>query len=421
MNEHGSSSTPRAASAEPAADPLPLAGIRVLAVENFVAGPFASMWLGDAGAEVVKVEEPGRGDQSRNTSPLRADEDGKLQGLSFLRSNRNKRSVTLDLKSDEGKRIFRELAARADILIENLRPGVMDQLGLGWSALREANPRLIYVAVSGFGHKDTKPSPYTDYPAFDIVAQALSGLMYRPERSGDRPTYLGFSLSDIQAGIVAAQGALLALLQRARTGKGQKVDVSLYDASLVLNEISVAMYSVFQQRPKPGVHAVTAPFGAYKTADGYIVIAVLGEPIWRRFCDAIGMPGLVGDERFRDGVTRQANLSALNGYIQPWLDTRTRGEAVQTLLAAGVPASMVNDVDDIFDCPHVAAREMLVKLDDPVWGTVQVPANPIKMSGAPEFPLGHPPRLGQHTEEILTDWLGLDAAEVASLRARKVV
>lgn len=399
----------------------PLEGVRVLAVENFIAGPLSSMWLGDAGADVVKIEEPGKGDHSRNTSPLKPDEAGTPQSLSFLRSNRNKRSVTLNLKTDEGKRIFRELASKADIVLENLRPGVMDKLGLGWTQLRELNPRLIYVAISGYGHADVKPSPYTAYPAFDIVAQALSGLMYRPERSGDRPIYLGVSLGDIQAGIVAAQGALLALLQRERTGKGQKVDVSLYDATMVINELPVAMYSAFKEKYPPGAHALTAPFGTYQTSDGYIVIAVLGEHVWRRFCEAIGQPQLADDERFREGLSRRNNQKAMDEYIQPWLSARTRSEAVRTLLDHGVPASTVNDVDDLFDCPHLAARDMLMTLDDPVWGKIQIPANPIKMSGAPEAPASHPPRLGAHTTEVLTDWLGLTPVDVASLREKKIV
>ncbi|MES2974799.1 MAG: CoA transferase [Pseudomonadota bacterium] len=402
-------------------DPLPLDGVRVLAVENFVAGPLATMWLGDAGAEVVKIEEPGKGDHSRSTSPVRPVEDGRPEGLSFLRTNRNKRSVTLDLKSEDGKRIFRQLAMEADIVLENLRPGVMDQLGLGWKALNAINPRLIYVAVSGFGHRDLKPSPYTDHPAFDIIAQALSGLMYRPERSGEKPTYLGVSLGDIHAGIVAAQGALLALIQRGRTGKGQKVDISLYDAALVINELSIAMYSAQKKKSRPGAHAVTAPFGAYKASDGYLVIATLGEHVWKRFAEAIGQPGLVSDPRFADGSKRQDNLAALDGCIQPWLNARTRAEAVQTLLDYGVPASNVNDVEDLFNCPHLAARDMLMTLDDPVWGEVQIPANPILMSGAPRAEPMHPPRLGEHTQDVLGRWLGLVAADVEALRSRRVV
>ncbi|RKJ96721.1 CaiB/BaiF CoA transferase family protein [Alicycliphilus denitrificans] len=399
----------------------PLDGVRVLAIENFIAGPFASMWLADAGAEVVKIEEPGKGDHSRSTSPVRPDEEGTPQSLSFLRSNRNKRSVTLNLKTEEGKRVFRQLAEKADIVLENLRPGVMDKLGLGYADLRELNPGLIYVAISGYGHGDVKPSPYTEYPAFDIVAQALSGLMYRPERSGDRPIYLGVSLGDIQAGIVAAQGALLALLQRGRTGKGQKVDVSLYDAALVINELPIAMYSVFKEKYPPGAHALTAPFGTYRTADGYIVIAVLGEHVWQRFCEAIGQPELAHDERFKDGLSRRNNQKAMDAHIEPWLLARTRAEAVQALLDHGVPASVVNDVDDLFTCPHIAARDMLVQIDDPLWGSVQIPGNPIKMSGAPDIPLAHPPRLGEHTDEVLAGWLGLAPADVAALRERKVV
>lgn len=399
----------------------PLDGVRVLAVENFIAGPFASMWLADAGAEVVKVESREGGDFSRSTSPVKSDEDGTVHGLSFLRSNRNKKSVTLDLKHPEGKRIFIELAREADILVENLRPGVMDRLGIGYDVLRKHNPRLIYVAISGFGHTDVKPGPYTDYPAFDIVGQAMSGLMYRPERAGDRPTYLGFSLADLQGAILAVQGALLALYQRNRTGRGKKVDISLYDASLIQNEISVAMYSALRKPTPPGVHAVTAPFGTYRASDGYIVIAVLGEHIWRRFCQVIGQPELPDDPRFVDGITRRANGAALNHYIDAWLATRTRAEAVKALRDGGVPASLVNDVADLFDCPHVAAREMLMTLDDPVWGPIQVAGNPIKMSDVPEPEATLPPRLGQHTGAVLGAWLQMSDDEVDALRSQQVI
>ncbi|AGW93919.1 CaiB/BaiF CoA-transferase family protein [Cupriavidus sp. DF5525] len=399
----------------------PLSGVRVLAVENFVAGPFASMWLADAGAEVVKVESRDGGDFARSTTPVKSAGDGSLQSLSFLRNNRNKKSVTLDLKHPEGKRIFTQLACEADIVLENLRPGVMDRLGIGYSALREHNPRLIYVAISGFGHEDVMPSPYTDYPAFDIIGQALSGLMYRPERQGDRPTYLGFSMTDLQGGILAAQGALLALYQRERTGLGKKVDISLYDASLVQNEISVAMYSAFHQPAPPGLHAVTAPFGTFRASDGYIVIAVLGDHIWQRFCHVIGMPALLEDARFQDGMARSANSDLLNPHIDAWLATRTRAEAVEALREGGVPASAVNDIADVFECPHVAARQMLMTLQDPAWGAIQVAGNPIKMSETPEPEAGLPPRLGQHTESVLGDWLRMNAQQLEALYSSKVV
>lgn len=399
----------------------PLHGVRVLAVENFVAGPFASMWLADAGAEVIKVEAPAGGDFARSTSPVRKADDGSLHALSFLRTNRNKKSLTLDLKTPEGKRIFTELVGQTDIVVENLRPGVMDRLGIGYEALRARNPRLIYVAISGFGHADVKPSPYTDHPALDIVGQALSGLMYRPERQGDRPTYLGFSMSDLQGGILAVQGALMALFQRERTGRGKKVDVSLYDVSLVQNEISVAMYSGLGRPLPPGAPAVTAPFGPYRASDGYIVIAVLGEHIWQRFCEVIGKRELIDDPLFVDGVARRNHIGALDPHIDVWLATRTRAEAAAQLREGGVPASVVNDVADLFDCPHVAARDMLMTLDDPVWGPVQVVGNPIKMSDVPEPEAGLPPRLGEHTEAVLRDWLQLDTEQIGVLRADKVV
>lgn len=394
----------------------PLEGIRVLTIENFVAGPFCSMWLADAGAEVIKIEEPGKGDLSRTTSPTRPDETGTPCGLSFLRTNRNKKSVTLDLKNPEGKSIFTGLARQADIVIENLRPGVMNRLGLGYEVLAQENPGLVYVAISGFGQSGPLQSPFMDRPAFDIVAQALSGLMYRPERTGDRPVYLGFSLGDLQAGIVAAYGAMLALIQRGRNGKGQLVDISLYDASMVMNEISIAIYSVFQQTPPPGLHAVTAPFGTYATQDGHVVIAVLGDHIWHRFCDVIDQPGLATDPRFADGISRRRAVAEMDAIILPWMQQRTRQQVIDAMLAGGVPASVVHDVPDLFDCPHLKARNMLMTLDDPVWGRVAVAGNPIKMSAVPDIQADLPPRLGQHTDEVLKSWLRVEDSDLRRLR-----
>lgn len=399
----------------------PLAGLRVLTIENFIAAPFATMWLADAGAEVVKIEARDGGDLSRGTSPVKPDAEGKPSGLAFLRTNRNKKSLTLDLKQAEGKRIFKSLAAEADAVIENLRPGVMDRLSLGYAELSQLNPRLIYGAISGFGHDDILPSPFCDFPAFDIVGQAMSGLMYRPERSDDRPTYLGFSLADIQCGVFALYGVTLALLHRERTGRGKKIDISMYDASLVLNEISVAMYSATQRTSPPGVHAVTAPFGTYRAKDGYIVIAVLGEHIWRRFCEVIARPALVSDPRFADGMLRKRHVDALNLEIDAWLADRTREDALRTLRSGGVPCATVNDVPDLFDCPHVAARRMLMTIDDPTWGPIQVAGNPIKMSDVPEPDARVPPKLGEHSTDVLHGWLGMSADEIGQLRQRQII
>ncbi|MEP3330356.1 CoA transferase [Sedimentitalea sp.] len=399
----------------------PLEGIKVLAIENFLAGPYCTMWLADAGAEVVKVEPRGMGEMARNTSPLKQDEEGRARSLSLLRANRNKKSVTLDLKNPEGRAVFLELAKESDILVENLRAGAMDKLGLGYDALSKLNPALIYVGISGFGQKNILPSPYMEHPAFDIVGQALSGLMYRPERQDDRPTYLGFSLADIEAGILGAHGATLALIQRGRTGKGQMVDVSLYDACLILNEISVAMFSGEKVKSKPGLHAVTAPFGSYQAKDGYIVIAVLGEHIWQRFCKAVDQPELVDDPRFKDGISRNQANDELTACFAPWLQARTQTEAVSDLIEAGVPASIVNDIDGVFDCPHVKAREMLMTIDDPLWGEVKIVGNPIKMSDVPSVEAKLPPDLGQDTDAVLKSWLGKNEKEISSLRESEAI
>nr|WP_236872183.1 CoA transferase [Burkholderia stabilis] len=245
--------------------------------------------------------------------------------------------------------------------------------------------------------------------------------MYRPERSGDRPTYLGFSLADIQCGILALYGVVLALLHRHTTGKGKKIDISMYDASLILNEISVTMYSATKRTSPPGVHAVTAPFGTYRAKDGYIVIAVLGEHIWKRFAETIGRPDLTSDPRFADGVLRKQHLDALNVEIDVWLADRTRETALATLRAGGVPCSNVNDVPDLFDCPHVAARKMLMTLDDPVWGPIQVAGNPVKMSDVPEPDAKAPPSLGEHNADVLHEWLGMSEGEIGRLRDMSVI
>ena len=399
----------------------PLSGIRVLAIENFVAAPFASMWLADAGAEVIKIETREGGDYSRGTSPVKPGPDGKPNGLSFFRTNRNKKSVTLDLKHPQGKKIFMDLAAEADIVIENLRPNVMDRLGIGYEQLSRVNPRLIYGAISGFGHNDILPSPFGDYPAFDIIGQAMAGLMHRPERTGDRPVYLGFSLSDIVCGTAGLYGLVLALFHRTRTGKGKKVDVSMYDTSLVLNEISVTMYAATRRIAPPGLHGIQAPFGSYMAKDGYFVVAAVGDHIWKRFAQAIGMPQLIDDPRFVDGSTRRKHLAELDTYINAWLASRSRDEVLQTLRSAGVPCSPVHDMPEVFECPHVEARKMIMTMEDPDWGIVSVAGNPVKMSDVPEPESRVPPRLGEHNVDVLRGWLGMTEEQIQQLQEQKVI
>lgn len=396
-----------------------LEGIRVLSVECFIAGPTASMWLADMGAEVIKIEQPGSGDPARLLEPSK--QNGERRSLALLRPNRNKKSLTLDLKQPAGAELFEQLLKTADVLIDNLRPDALERLGFTWERLHAINPRLIYTAISGFGRKETSNGPFQDWPAFDIIGQAMAGLMQRPERNTTDPAYLGFPLADIQLGIVAATGTLQALFQRTRTGVGQMIDIAMYDTALVMNELAIILNTALGVVPAPGLHALSYPFGSFRASDGFIVIAVLGEKIWDRFCSAIGHPELGADPRLQSGIDRNAHAEWLNPIINEWVGQRTRQEAVDFLISQGVPTGPVQDVDDIALCPQVAARDMLVEIDDPAWGKVRVPGQPIKASGSPPARSDAPPALGAHTDELLQSLIGLNPDEITRLRQDRIV
>jgi CoA:oxalate CoA-transferase len=400
--------------------PVPaLQGITVLSLECFIAGPTASMWMADMGAEVIKIEQPGVGEPARSVPPMK--HSGEKRSLGLLRANRNKKSLTLDLKSKRGCALFEQLLAKADVLLDNLRPDALEKMGFTWERMQSINPRLIYTSISGFGRNDMSQGPYQDWPAFDIVGQAMAGLMQRPERTTTNPAYLGFPLADIQVGIVAVTGTLQALFQRTRTGVGQRVDVAMYDTALVMNELAMILNTSMGIVPAPGLHALSYPFGSYRARDGFIVIAVLGEKIWGRFCAAIGRPELGPDPRLLSGIDRNKQAHWLNPIIDEWLATRDRKEAVAHLIANGVPAAPVQDVDDIANCPQVAARDMLMEIEDPAWGKVRIMGQPIKTSGSPPPRKDAPPTLGQHTDQLLLDLLGMSATEVDQLRAAGIV
>ncbi len=406
-------------SKETANQPRPLEGVRVLALEGFIAGPYASMWLGDMGAEVIKVEEPKAGDPARGLPPIKG-EGREAVSLSMLRANRNKKSLTLNLKTEEGRRIFERLLANTDILLDNLRPDALEKLGFTWDKIHALNERLIYTSVSGFGHNDLMPGPYMDWPAFDVVGQAMSGLMMRPEGSDTRPVYLGFPLADLFSASLAVTGTLQALLQRGVTGKGQRVDIAMYDSALVLNELSLIMQTALGTSPKSGVHALTSPFGCYKTSDGYIAIAVLGEKVWQRFCTVIDRRDLLEDPELENGIARYAQSERLTVLIEAWLEDKTKKEAVKLLIDGGVPAAPVQNTKDIADCSHVAARDMLVEIDDPQWGPVRVVGQPIKTSGStPAW--RRPPHLGEHTQQILRDLAELDESDLERLQNEGII
>lgn len=397
----------------------PLSGITVLAIENFLSGPYGSMILGDFGAEVVKVEPP-EGDGYRVATPNYTSEDGAMS-YAFLRVNRNKRSVVLDLKSSEGRETFLRLVEKADVVWENLRPGAMERLGLGWEVLRERNPRLVYATISGFGHGDVlPPGPYMHLPAFDIVAQAMSGAMLRVGEEGDPPMYLGSPIADQLAGMLAAFGVVLALRAVEISGEGQHVDTAMYDAMVAMNEQLIGHVSHFGQLPRRGLSPTSAPYGAFRTSDGWVAIGIASDAIWRKFCTAIGRDDLANAPDLATGLSRAANQeTVLRPMIEEWASDKTAHDVTLVLSSAGVPAGPVQDVSQLFDDPQVAVREMLIDVEDPVVGTLTVAGNPIKISGSPRVPRRTAPQLG--ADQALIDEITTreSSRRSATFRARR--
>ncbi len=401
--------------------PRPLDGVRVLSFEVQVAGPYCTMMLGDYGADVIKVERPKTGDTARQAAPIIANGRGERQSGYFLRFNRNKRSVTLNLKTDAGREIFTGLATRSDVLVENFRPGLLDEMGLGYRDLSVLNPRLIYTSITGFGSMEAYRGPYSDRPAYDIVAQAMGGLMHTCGQADGPPTWLGVAAGDIVTGMLAAYAILLALYERERTGRGQFLDVSMYDAMIGLAERSVTAYSLTGHVLERGREPYMAPWGPFACRDGWIALIVATENDWERFCQAIGRPDLVGREGTTSGPERAKAMGGwLGALIQEWFAARTKAEAVERLLAAGLPIGPVQNAKEVFEDPHAAARRRFIEVTDPILGPVKLVGPAFKMSEAPEPPTRPAPRLGEHSEEILGEVLGYSSERIAALREQGV-
>jgi crotonobetainyl-CoA:carnitine CoA-transferase CaiB-like acyl-CoA transferase len=398
----------------------PLSGIRVLGLEQYMSGPYCTMLLADAGAEVIKIERPGTGDPRRHIPPF-AERGGVRKAGGFMAYNRNKKSVALNIRNDEGQEIFRELATVSDVVVENLRPGSMAKAGLDYGGLRLVNPRLIYAMISGFGRLPGARSEYADRPAFDIVAEAMSGVMDLVGFADRPPTYTLYGLADVLAGLVGAYGVLQALLMRERSGEGQQVDVSLLDSMLALNERMVALYSVTGQEPARGRPEHFWPRGAFSCRDGYVAINVPDDTIWSRLARTIGRPDLVEDPRAADGTSRAANAGFLQPIIEEWMADKTRAEVVETLNAAGMPTGPVYTARDVFDDPHFRIRGMLSDVDDPDVGRYTFARSVPHLEAAPEIPTRAAPRLGEHTREILEELLGLSTEEIDRLASDGVV
>ncbi len=382
----------------------PLAGIRVLSNEVQVAGPYCSMTLGDRGADVIKIERPKYGDSAREGAPVIKNEAGERVSGYFMRFNRSKRSLTLNLKEPKGKEIYKELARISDVVIDNLRPGSMAELGLGYEDLAPLNPGLVYVSISGFGTLPELEGIYSARPAYDIVAQAMGGLMYTCGQEGGPPTWLGIALGDLYSAALAVQGTLFALYERSQTGQGQYVDISMYDAIISLAERSITAYSLTGRVLERGVESFIAPWGPFRTRDGWVALVVPTERDWSRFCEAMERPDLVGVAGETDsGPARARNMRSgfLTPIVEGWFAGQSSQEVIDKLLAQGLPIGPVQNAQEIVDCPHAAARGALVEVDDPVAGRVKLVGPPIKMSNQRQVMARPAPRLGEHNEEIL--------------------
>jgi CoA:oxalate CoA-transferase len=398
----------------------PLEGIRVIGLEQYMSGPYCTMLLADAGAEVIKIERPGTGDPRRSIPPF-AERDGKKKAAGYMAYNRNKKSLALNVQSAEGQEILRRLAAVSDVVVENLRPGAMEKIGLDYEGFRTINPRIVYAMISGFGRMPGFRSDYAGRPAFDIVAEAMSGVMDLIGFEDKPPTFTLYGLADVYSGMIAAYGVMQALFLRERTGEGQLVDVALLDNMLALNERMVALYSVTQEEPQRGKLEHLWPRGAFKCRDGYVALNVPDDIVWARLATAVGRPDLVEDPRSAHGTSGATNAGFLQPIIEAWMADKTRQEVVDTLNAAGMPTGPVYTARDVFADPHFRTRGMLVDIEDPEVGRHTFARSTPHLASAPEIVRQAAPALGQHTREILEGILGYSFGAVDDLAARKVV
>ncbi len=394
---------------------LPLEKLKVLDLTQVMAGPFCCQLLADMGADVTKVEQPGTGDQSRRSMGFRGKGDDTA---AFLAVNRNKKSITLNLKEDDAREVFYKLAEEADILVENFRPGVTEKLGIGYETLKEVNPRLIYASISGFG----QTGPYSMRAGYDLIAQGMSGVMSVTGEPGGPPAKCGVPIGDLSAGLFCAFGILSARAAREETGRGQHVDTSLFEGSLALSIWETAELWSTGRVPQPfgSAHRMTAPYQALETRDGYVNVGANNDRLWKRLCAAIERGELVDDERFITNDDRMENRSVLAEELEKTLKKKDTGEWMEVFNEAGFPAGPIFDYEQVFEDEHTKAREMMVEMDHPVEGKVKGLGIPVKLSETPGGIRRAAPLLGEHTEETLSK-LGYSEAEISDLRERGVV
>ena len=386
--------------------PGPLSGVRVLDLTRVVAGPYCSMFLGDLGAEVVKIEQPGAGDDTRGWGPPFAGGESAY----YLCINRNKQSLTLDLKSKRAVELLRELVNVADVIIENFRPGTMERLGLGEKELRELNPRLIYASLTGFG----ADGPMSDWPGYDLIVQAWGGLMSITGTPDGEPVKVGVAIIDLVAGLMLGKAITAALFAREKIGIGQRIDTSLLEAE-VASLINVGSnYLVGGKVPTRwgNAHPNIVPYQNFQTADGYLVIGVASEVIWKRFCEAIGHRNLTNDPRFADNSKRVENRGELIALLSETFLQRRNDAWFKLLTDAQVPCAPVQTIDQVFQAPQILQRDMLIQVDHPTAGKVRMAGIPVKFSVTPATVRRPPPLLGEHNDKILKTWLGMSSASI---------
>lgn len=391
-----------------------LEGTRVLDFTRVLAGPYASMVMADLGAEVLKVELPGKGDESRQFGPFQNGESAYFTSI-----NRGKKSVTIDLRIEEGQELARRLAGQCDVLIENFRPGSMARFGLEYERLHVLYPRLVYASVSGFG----QTGPYAQRPAYDVIIQAMGGIASITGEPDGAPVRVGSSVGDLSAALFAVIGIQAALGRARESGEGQQLDLSMLDCQIALLENAVSRYAVTREVPRPlgSRHPSITPFQFFEAADGYLVVAAGNDGLWRKFCDAIGKPELVDDPRFASNAQRTENHAELEPLLAAPLRTKGVEEWCALLGEAGIPCGPINDVERIFNDPQVAARRMLRQMEHPRAGAQMVANSPLRFSQTP-VELGDPaPLLGQHTDEVLGELLEVPEEERERLRNKGVI
>lgn len=394
---------------------LPLEKLKILDLTQVMAGPFCCQLLADMGAEVVKVEQPGTGDQSRRAMGFRMKGEDTA---AFLAVNRNKKSITLNLKEDEAREIFHKLAEEADIVVENFRPGVSKKLGIDYETLSEKNPRLIYASISGFG----QTGPYAMRAGYDLIAQGMSGVMSVTGEPGGPPAKAGIPIGDLSAGLFCAFGILTAHTAREETGRGQFIDTSLFEGALALSIWETAELWATGRIPQPfgSAHRLTAPYQALATKDGYINVGANNERLWKRLCSTIGRDELVDDKCFTTNDDRMENRHELAIELEKALKEKTTDEWMEVFNEAGFPAGPINNYERVFEDEHTKARNMMVEMEHPVEGKIKGLGIPVKLSETPGEIRRAAPLLGEHTEETLSK-LGYSDSDISDLKERGVI